>query len=449
MWCLVRVWRTALRYHVGMLSVAIAVLLIVGIFLALSFALSRETREVESARDTEYVELDGSWVHYRIAGAGPPVVLVHGWLSSSRVWEPLAKKLAQNFTVYMLDLPGFGGSDKPLSGYGLRPGSRLLHAFCAEFGITDAAVVGHDIGGDMAVKLAADYPDAVRKLVLVAAPAKEDHIDLPTSLWLATAPVVGPVFYVLGRSLQTLRRWWMRSFVSNAGDLPRQAVEDAGRSTPAAVGQSLKAVRRELSRDRLVRQARRVKAPLLVVSGEEDQIVDPDAARVWAEIMPESEALSIEGCGHLPMAEEPAAFEDRVLSYLEGRSGALQNSRNPEALSAPGTTGPSSEDRPMVHRKRSGSYTKSSGRGTEPDAGAFADAPASGEPAGNGNRSYPSYAGRNRKTRDFVPELPKDLFQWPDAQGSFRRKPGNDPAAEPTGETGGEDLLGEEREGSG
>ena len=273
-----------------MLSVAIAVLLVVGTFLALSFALSRETREVESARDTEYVELDGSWVHYRIAGAGPPVVLVHGWLSSSRVWEPLAKKLAQNFTVYMLDLPGFGGSDKPLSGYGLRPGSRLLHAFCAEFGITDAAVVGHDIGGDMAVKLAADYPDAVRKLVLVAAPAKEDHIDLPTSLWLATAPVVGPVFYVLGRSLQALRRWWMRSFVSNAGDLPRQAVEDAGRSTPAAVGQSLKAVRRELSRERLVRQARRVKAPLLVVSGEEDQIVDPDAARVWAEIMPESES---------------------------------------------------------------------------------------------------------------------------------------------------------------
>ena len=149
------------------------------------------------------------------------------------------------------------------------------------------------------------------------------------------------------------------------------------------------------------------------------------------------------------MAEEPAAFEDRVLSYLEGRSGALQNSRNPEALSAPGTTGPSSEDRPTVHRKRGGSYGKRPGRRGVSDAGASANAPASGEPAGNGNRSYPSYAGRNRKTRDFVPELPKDLFQWPDAQGSSRRKPGNDPAAEPTGETGGEDLPGEEREGSG
>lgn len=383
-----------------MLSVIIALLLVIGVFLALSFALGRETREVQSARDTEYVELEGVWVRYRMIGSGPPVVLVHGWLSSSRVWESLAEKLAQDFTVYALDLPGFGDSDKPLHGYGLRPGSRLLRAFCAEFGISGAAVVGHDTGGDMAVKLAADHPDLVSKLVLVAAPADADHVDLPTSLWLPTIPVAGPVLYALGRSVRPVRRWWARSLVAETDDPPQQAIEDVGRSTPAAAGKSLKAARRELARGRLLGQARRVKAPLLVIFGEEDPLVDPDAAGVWAEVSPAAEVFSIKGCGHLPMAEEPASFEERVISFLTG------------------DREPASEARPVVYRKRGGSYSVESGaRGLLE----------SGEATGNGNRSHPNPAGRNEKTRNFIPELPEDLFEWPDAT---RRDPA-EPHPEP------------------
>src|SRR3712207_1076374 len=117
-------------------------------------------------RDTEYLELEGTWIRYNVIGGGPPVLLVHGWLSSSRVWDQLAPRLAQRFTVYTLDLAGFGESDKPLSGYGVRNGSRLLYAFCAHFGLTRAGVIAHDLGGAMAVKLAADHPDLVGRLVL-------------------------------------------------------------------------------------------------------------------------------------------------------------------------------------------------------------------------------------------------------------------------------------------
>src|SRR5215207_3777483 len=172
---------------------------VVAVILAASIVLGRDAREVESARDTEYLELEGVWIRYDIIGAGPAVVLVHGWLSSSRIWEQLAGRLAQRFTVYTLDLAGFGESDKPLSGYGVRNGSRLLYAFCAHFGLTRTSVIGHDLGGAMAVKLAADHPDVVGRLVLVAVPADDDQIDLPTPLWLATLPVLGPIFYTLGR----------------------------------------------------------------------------------------------------------------------------------------------------------------------------------------------------------------------------------------------------------
>src|SRR5215203_3624289 len=219
----------------------IVLFVVVAVILAASIVLGRDAREVESARDTEYLELEGVWIRYDIIGGGPAVVLVHGWLSSSRIWEQLAARLAQRFTVYTLDLPGFGESDKPLSGYGIRNGSRLLYAFCAHFGLTRANVIGHDLGGAMAVKLAADHPD-----------------------------VVGRLFYALGRVARPVRRLWMRPFVADSDDLTEEMVDDAGRSTPAAVSKTLSISRREISRGRLARQARIIKIPLLVVAGEED-----------------------------------------------------------------------------------------------------------------------------------------------------------------------------------
>src|SRR5215208_3765020 len=204
-----------------MSTILIVLLLVVGVIVATSVALGRNAYEVESARDTEYLELEGTWIRYN---------LVDGWLSSSRIWEQLAPRLAQRFTVYTLDLTGFGGSDKPLSGYGVRNGSRLLYAFCAHFGLTRTGVIGHDLGGAMAVKLAADHQDVVGRLVLVATPADEEQIDLPTPLWLATLPVLGPIFYTLGRAVGPVRRLWMRPFVADPRDLTEEVVGDAGRS---------------------------------------------------------------------------------------------------------------------------------------------------------------------------------------------------------------------------
>src|ERR671927_245868 len=205
-----------------MSTILIVLLVVAGVVLAASIALGRTSREVDSARDTEYLELEGIWIRYNVIGGGPPVLLVHGWLSSSRIWEQLAARLAQRFTVYTLDLSGFGESDKPLSGYGVRNGSRLLYAFCAHFGLSRANVIGHDLGGAMAVKLAADHPDVVGRLVIVSTPADEDQIDVPTPLWLATLPVIGSVFYTLGRFWKPLRRRWMRPFVLDPEDLTEE-----------------------------------------------------------------------------------------------------------------------------------------------------------------------------------------------------------------------------------
>jgi pimeloyl-ACP methyl ester carboxylesterase len=434
-----------------MSTILIVLLVVIGVVLAASLALGRVTYEVESARDTEYLELEGTWIRYHVIGGGPPVLLVHGWLSSSRVWEQLAGRLAQRFTVYTLDLSGFGESDKPLSGYGVRNGSRLLYAFCAHFGLTRTNVIGHDLGGNMAVKLAADHPDVVGRLVLVATPADEGQIDLPTPLWLATLPVLGPIFYTLGRLARPVRLLWMRPFVADPRDLPEEVIEDAGRSTPAAAGKTLAVARREISGGRLVRQARIIKTPLLLVAGEEDPIVDPQAVGVWTRSVDQAEMCLLDECGHLPMIERPAEFNARVLAFLTGDARYLEyataasttdeedveyaegagvsSPESPEddeaaalhtdsAGSAEGTTDRPErrEELPNVVRKQGDRYPARK-RQAEPDPPA--------PPSGDGAEDDQRLQGRARRTpadENVIPELPEDLFEWPDAQSELRRE---------------------------
>lgn len=310
------------------MGVIVATIVLIACLLAFSsLVLGRVTDEVENPRGEDYVELEGSMIRYRVRGEGPPVLLVHGWLSSSRVWEVLAGALEDRFTVYSLDLRGFGESDKPLSGYGIRYGSRLLYAFCAYFGLSRVSVVGHDLGGTMAVKLAADHPEMVERLVLVSAPADGGQIDLPTPLWLATLPVIGPPFYLLGRRAGWLRRMWLRPFVTDRKALTQEVLEDAGRSTPAAVRRTLVMARRELSRGRIPRQARSVGCGVLLVTGDDDYIVDPEAANDWSGSMPQARVSVIEGCGHLPMVEYPEEFCSLVRGFLCEEQGGWTPSR--------------------------------------------------------------------------------------------------------------------------
>jgi len=425
----------------AMSIVLIVLLAVVVLVLAVSVVLGRGTREVESARDTEYLELEGVLIRYHVTGGGPAVVLVHGWLSSSRIWEQLAGRLAQRFTVYTLDLSGFGESDKPLSGYGIRNGSRLLYAFCAHFGLTRANVIGNDLGGAMAVKLAADHPDVVGRLVIVSTPADEEQIDVPTMLWLATLPVVGPLFYALGRVARPVRRLWMRPFVADSDDLTDEVIDDAGRSTPAAVAKTLSIGRQEIARGRLARQARIIKIPLLVVAGEDDQIVDPQSVGVWAGGVDRAEICLIDECGHLPMIERVGEFNAQILAFLTGDARYLDYARPapepaeapaveegaevhylngdapPETTAssddtvdlAPGPAEPDADDSvPNVVRKQDGRY------------------PARYRPQGAEESSQPAEQPSGARTRrepaddHFLPELPDDLFDWPETRREFR-----------------------------
>lgn len=452
------------------MTVALIILLIIVALIGVSLALGRTTREAQSVRDDEFLELDGSWIRYRVVGSGPPALLVHGLLSSSRIWESLAERLSERFTVYSVDLRGFGESDKPLSGYGVRHGSRVLHAFCSHVGLSNMAIVGHDVGGDMVVKLASDHPELAKSVTLVATPANDEQIDLPTTLWLATLPVIGPLFYVLGQYAGLIRKLWLRPFVSDKRDLPEELVEDSAASSPAALRSTFNTVKREISRERLARQARQFRAPVLLIAGEEDQIVDPQSVETWAANAPNSEVAVLESCGHLPMIELPEEFNARVLSFATGNKSHYADTRyrtapdsaplreQPPGKTSSGIDGLEPDEEasapdPYPEPSASGHSGRRGGAGNyrEDETGKLGYTPkppagwVRGEDAGYSTDERvegddatrpvepvdspdPNGGGGRRRRRDdtddLIPELPDDLFRWSDLQRGRRGRSG-------------------------
>src|SRR6058998_3164391 len=118
--------------------------------------------------DEWQVELHGHRVIYRIAGSGPPVVLIHGMVNSSRHWESVALRLADAYTVIAPDLIGHGDSATPRGDYSLGAHAASIRDLLAAIGIERATLVGHSLGGGVAMQFFYQFPQRTERLVLVS-----------------------------------------------------------------------------------------------------------------------------------------------------------------------------------------------------------------------------------------------------------------------------------------
>src|SRR5829696_5702188 len=121
-----------------------------------------------SAFDEWEIELHGHRVIYRIAGSGPPVVLIHGMVNSSRHWEQVALRLAERYTVVAPDLIGHGDSATPRGDYSLGAHAASIRDLLAVIGIERATVVGHSLGGGVAMQFFYQFPQRTERLALLS-----------------------------------------------------------------------------------------------------------------------------------------------------------------------------------------------------------------------------------------------------------------------------------------
>src|SRR5437870_2329976 len=113
------------------------------------------------------IRIRGRGVTYRMAGSGPAVVLIHGMASSSSTWSGVIPELAQTATVVAPDLPGHGGSTNPGGDYSLGAHASCVRDLMIALEIPQATLVGHSLGGGVAMQMAYQFPERCERLVLV------------------------------------------------------------------------------------------------------------------------------------------------------------------------------------------------------------------------------------------------------------------------------------------
>src|SRR5882762_8529711 len=118
-----------------------------GVVTVFVFALANQTPvQAQNRIEDRFANVNGVKLHYLIAGKGDPVIIMHGYAETSRMWRPLMAELAKTHTVVAPDLRGFGRSSKPNSGYEKKTMAQDVHALAKSLGYQRASIVGHDIG---------------------------------------------------------------------------------------------------------------------------------------------------------------------------------------------------------------------------------------------------------------------------------------------------------------
>src|SRR5271169_2094422 len=160
--------------------------------------------------DEWQIELHGRRVIYRVAGSGPPIVLIHGMLNSSSHWRSVALNLAGDHTVIAPDLIGHGDSAAPRGDYSLGAHAASIRDLLAAIGVQRATIVGHSLGGGVAMQFFYQFPQRTERLALISSGGLGPEVSpilraaaLPgADLFIAaTAGVGGRVGSVLGSAL--------------------------------------------------------------------------------------------------------------------------------------------------------------------------------------------------------------------------------------------------------
>jgi 3-oxoadipate enol-lactonase len=253
--------------------------------------------------------------YLQAGNAGPAVVLLHGWGAFKELWWSTLLALAPSYRAFAPDFPGHGGS--AMGEQADMPGlARLIGSFCASLGLEEIILVGHSMGGCVAVELALERPDLVKRLVLVDAavdaqlmPAFVRTYLHPQVGWpgLRFSLAMGKVVAPLGRRVPhqhgggVLMPWFRRISYQMSHD-------------PAAIYRILNGLFATEAGERL----KHIGQPTLVISGQFDGLVPPAHSRRTANAIPDARFVIIPNALHNPMDEQPAAFEQALLQFLQG-----------------------------------------------------------------------------------------------------------------------------------
>ncbi|HEX7997766.1 MAG TPA: alpha/beta hydrolase [Pyrinomonadaceae bacterium] len=270
-----------------------------------STALLAQTARVTSER----VEINGGKLYYEMAGRGRNIVLIHGGLADSRMWDDQFHAFAKHYRVLRYDLRGFGRSD-----FSMGPLSHVedLAALLRHLRIKKATLVGLSLGGMIATDLALEYPQMVERLVLVGSGlrgyqgvkneqaiaiyevAETEGRDKAIALWLEHP------FFVTGKQ--------NAAYQQKMRDMLTDSFRTWG-PTPAPIIWNWPTAP-------VIERLQTIKVPTLVVVGDKDFINITNIADILATKIPTAKKAVMKGVSHHPNMEKPAEFNQLILGFL-------------------------------------------------------------------------------------------------------------------------------------
>ncbi|MCB0208201.1 MAG: alpha/beta hydrolase [Anaerolineae bacterium] len=253
---------------------------------------------------------DQGIVHYEAYGRGQPVILLHGWLGSWGYWLQTMEALKGQYRCYALDFWGFGESGKFRSRYDLGDFVSLVDQFMDRLGIEAAPIVGHSMGGTVAISLALAKPNRVKRVIVVGSPIVGNSLNI--FLRLAGKPWIASLVWQMPQALRLGIRVFSPYVVNDWHAWYKMITRDLSRTTLEAFFSSISSLHKTDLRPQLPG----ITTPVMGIYGVGDNVVAPTQANVITNNAPLSRVLMMSGSGHFPMLDEPQSFNENLVEFL-------------------------------------------------------------------------------------------------------------------------------------
>lgn len=257
-------------------------------------------------------------LHYQYIGTGEPIILLHGWVNSWRIWRDsmVALSNTRKYRVYTLDFWGFGESAKTdhASTEPSRPSTfeidsyvNMVYQFMEALGMVEATILGHSMGGTVALKMALKYPERVKKVAVVGSPIVGSSLN--TLLRLAGFGNIAKILWAYPVIRQTI----LNILLNGDSDIIRDMIsDDIKQATMESFFRSIDDLKNTDLRKELVN----LNIPTLGIYGENDNIVSPKNAGWLQETTKSAQIMLVEKSRHFPMTDHPQLFINRFDRFL-------------------------------------------------------------------------------------------------------------------------------------
>jgi pimeloyl-ACP methyl ester carboxylesterase len=268
-----------------------------------------------AGENSHFIDIDGRTIHYTVQGSGPAIVLVHGFGGSTGAWKKLTGYLTPQYTVYALDLPGFGLSDKSAdASYALPAQADIVCALIRKLGLEQTVLIGHSMGGVIVADAQAKLPGTVKGVVMIEPGFYYTPPAFLKDLFFPFDRAMAKMFYSrMGRE-----KSFAASYLDTSLVTPEMIDELLiARHTPGAV-EAMQAMSADPSAYTTYEDiAAAVTGPSLMIWGERGEKTRTREIEDTKGLINGTQLVMVEACGHYVQDEKPEQCAKATLTFLQ------------------------------------------------------------------------------------------------------------------------------------